>query len=123
MAASISRQLARFVHELTFDDLPPAVVDKAKALGLHYLAAVLEAYPSHEVQESIRLVKEEETVASGGSSILVDGAKVTKYGAAQVNDEMHHSIEDTYRMITHPGRSVWPGALAIVEGEGSSGKD
>src|SRR5437588_9765729 len=102
MGTSISRQLAQFAHELRYEDLPPAVVDKAKALALHYFAAVMEGYPIHEVQEAIRLVKAEETVASGGSSILVDGAKVTKAGAAQVNADMHHSIEDTYRMITHP---------------------
>lgn len=123
MAASISRQLAKFVHELSFDDLPAPVVDKAKALTLHYFAGVLEGYAVPEVQGAIRLVKEEETVGNGGSTILVDGARVTKAGAAQVNDEMHHSIEDTYRMITHPGRSVLPGALAVVEGEEASGKD
>lgn len=123
MAASISRQLTHFVHKLSFDDLPAPIVDKAKALTLHYFAGVLEGYGTPEVQEAIRLVKEEETVCNGGSTILVDGARVTKAGAAQVNDEMHHSIEDTYRMITHPGRSVLPGALAVVEGERASGKD
>jgi len=38
MSASVSRQLAQFVHGLTYADLPPAVVDKAKALTLHFLA-------------------------------------------------------------------------------------
>jgi 2-methylcitrate dehydratase PrpD len=123
MGDSVSRQLAQFVHALRFEDLPPAVVDKTKALALHYLAGVLEGYPIPEVQENIRLVKQEESVSRGGSTILVDGAKVTKAGAAQVNDEMHHAIEDTYRMITHPGRSVFPGALAVAEGEASSGRD
>lgn len=123
MAASVSRQLAEFVHQLSFEDLPAPIVDKTKALTLHYFAAVLEGYAIPEVQENIRLVKQEESVSRGGSTILVDGARVTKAGAAQVNDEMHHSIEDTYRMITHPGRSVFPGALAVVEGEAASGRD
>ncbi len=123
MTGSISRQLAQFVHELSFSDLPPRVVDKAKALTLHFFAGALEGYAAPEVQEAIRLVKEEESVAQGGSTILVDGARVTKAGAAHVNDLIHHSIEDTYRMITHPGRSVFPGALAVVEGEEASGKD
>jgi 2-methylcitrate dehydratase PrpD len=111
------------VHQLRFEDLPAPVVDKAKALTLHYFAGVMEGFPGAEVQEHIRLIKEEETVAHGGSTILVDGARVTRVGAAFCNDEMHHSIEDTYHMITHPGRSVFPGALAFIEGEGSSGKD
>ena len=101
MTVSVSRGLAQFVHGLRYADLPPVVVDKAKALTLHFLAGALEGYAMREVQEALHLVKQEETVAGGGSTILVDGAKVTKAGAAHVNDLMHHSIEDTYRMITH----------------------
>jgi 2-methylcitrate dehydratase PrpD len=123
MTASVSRQLAQFVHQLRFEDLPPAVVDKTKALTLHFFAGALEGYPAEEVQELIRLAIEEESVARGGSSIVVS-ARVTKGSAAHVNAAIHHgAIEDTYRMITHPGKSIFPGALAVMEGEDSSGKE
>ena len=39
--ASLSRQLARWVVGLRYDDLPPAVVDRAKGVTLHGLASVL----------------------------------------------------------------------------------
>jgi hypothetical protein len=124
MAASISRQLAQFAHQLTFNDLPAQVLDKAKALTLHFLAGALEGYPAREVQSVLQLIKEEEGVARGGSTILIDGTRVTKAGAAHASNELHRGgIEDTYRMITHPGQTVFPGALAVLEEAEASGKD
>ena len=121
--ASIGRQLAQFVDELKYESLPAHVVDKAKALTLHFLAGALEGYHTDDVQEAIQLIKHEERVAEGGSTILVDGTRVTKAGAAQVDDLMHHAIEDTYRMITHPGRSVFPGAFAVLEEAEATGEE
>ena len=125
MPASMSRQLAKFVHELSFNDLPPKVVDKAKAVTLHALATGLVGYTLPEAQHSIQLIKKEESVARGGSTILVDGAKVTKAGSAFVNGELIHMSgqSDTYRMYTHPGLTIFPGALAAVEEAGASGKE
>jgi hypothetical protein len=39
--ASLSRRLAQWVVGLRYDDLPPAVVDRAKGVTLHSLASVL----------------------------------------------------------------------------------
>src|SRR5687767_2700959 len=39
--ASLSRQLAEWVAALRYEDLPPAVVDRAKGVTLHGLASVL----------------------------------------------------------------------------------
>src|SRR5579864_7059116 len=41
MAPSLSRQLARWVVGLRYQDLPGAVVDRAKGLSLHALASAL----------------------------------------------------------------------------------
>jgi len=38
---SLSRAFARFVADLTFDDLPAAVVDRAKGVALQALASAL----------------------------------------------------------------------------------
>ncbi len=38
---SLSRHLAQWVVGLRYDDLPPAVVDRAKGVTLHSLASVL----------------------------------------------------------------------------------
>src|SRR5579871_4505741 len=43
-APSLSRQLARWVAGLRYEDLPAAVVDRTKGLTLHGLASALQGY-------------------------------------------------------------------------------
>src|SRR5438270_11178174 len=56
---SMSRQFARWVAGLRYEDLPPAVLDRAKGLTLHGLASALQGYPLPGGQEAIKLVSEE----------------------------------------------------------------
>jgi len=125
MPASLSRQLAKWVYELKYQDLPPEVVDKVKGLTLQSLAGALMGYKLPAAQEALHLIKEEETVGRGGSTIMNDGAKVNKAGAAFANSELIHASgkQDSYRMLTHPGSTIIPAALVAAEAEGSSGKD
>src|SRR5918996_1393387 len=123
--ASLSRQLARWVAGLRYDDLPPAVVDRAKGVTLHGLASILLGSRTSPGREAVRLVREEETGVREGATVMVDGARVTKGGAAFANAEMAFAGGkwDTFRMLTHPGTSVIPGAFAAAEAAGASGGD
>jgi 2-methylcitrate dehydratase PrpD len=60
-----------------------------------------------------------------GATIMVDGTRVTKGGAAFANSEMALAGGkfDTFRMLTHPGTSIVPGAFVAAETAGASGKD
>ena len=111
--ASLSRQLARWVVGLRYEDLPPAVVDRAKGLTLHGLASVLLGSRSPDGAEAVKLIVEEEAGVHAGATIMVDGTRVTKGGAAFANSEMAFAGGkwDTFRMLTHPGTSIIPGAL------------
>jgi len=125
MPASISRQLAKFVSELSYEDLPPPVVDKAKALILQGLVSGLAGSQWPGPRRTIRMLKQEETVARGGSTILVDGARVTKAAAALANSEQVSAAgkQDSYRMLVHPSSTILPGALAVIEEYKSTGKE
>ncbi len=116
MTESLSRQLARFVVGLTFEALPPEVVDKAKACTLHNLTAAFLGASTPRGQATLRLIKEEEA-RPDGATILVDGGRATRTGAAFVNSEFMHDTNqcDSYRMLTHPGPCVVPAALATAE--------
>ena len=83
--ASLSRQLAQWVVGLRYDDLPSAVIDRAKGLTVHGLASVLLGSLTPAGQQAIRLVTEEEAGMKNGATIMVDGARVTKGGAAFAN--------------------------------------
>src|SRR3989442_8091645 len=122
---SLSRQFARWVVALRYEDLPPAVVDRAKGVTLHSLASVLLGARTPGGRQAVKLITEEEAGVRSGATIMVDGAKVTKGGAAFANAEMAMASGkwDTFRMLTHPGTSIVPGAFVAAETAGVSGKD
>ena len=121
--ASLSRQLSQWIVGLRYEDLPAEVVDRAKGLTLQALASVLIGSQTSGGRNAIKLFEDEIGVAKG-ATILVDGRKVTRGGAAFANSEMCYSGGkwDTFRMLTHPGTSIIPAALVAAE-SGGSGKD
>jgi 2-methylcitrate dehydratase PrpD len=123
--ASLSRQFAQWVASLRYDDLPPEVVDRAKGVTLHSLASALLGFQLPGGQQAIKLITEEEDGVRNGATIMVNGTKVTKGGAAFANSEMVMAGGklDSFRMLTHPGTSIIPGAFVAAETEGVSGKD
>jgi 2-methylcitrate dehydratase PrpD len=122
--SSLSRQFAKWVAGLRYEDLPPGVVDRAKGLTLHALASALLGSQSPAGQQAMKFISEEEAGARG-ATILVSGAKATRGGAAFTNSEMMLAGGkwDTFRMLTHPGTSIIPAALVAAESEGASGRD
>jgi len=122
---SLSRQFARWVFGLRYEDLPPAVVDRAKGVTLQALTSALLGSQLPAGQEAVRLMLEEEAGIRGGATIMVNGAKVTKGGAAFANSEMMLAggKYDTFRMLTHPGTSIVPSALVAAEIQSASGKE
>jgi len=123
--ASLSRQLAQWVAALRYDDLPPEVVDRAKGVTLHGLASVLLGSLTPGGRQAVKLMSEEEAGVKRGATIMVDGARVTKGGAAFANAEMAMAGGkwDTFRMLTHPGTSIIPGAFVAAEASSASGRD
>ncbi|MGE5526554.1 MAG: MmgE/PrpD family protein [Rhodospirillaceae bacterium] len=122
---SLSRQLAQWTATLRYEDLPPAVVDRAKGVTLQAITSVLIGSQSRAGQQAIKLITDEELGVRNGATILVDGRKVTKGGAGFANSEMAFSGGkwDTFRMLTHPGTSIIPAALVAAETTGATGKD
>ena len=122
---SLSRQLARWVTGLAYDDLPPAVIDRAKGVTLHCLSSILLGAETKAGRDAVKLMTDEEAGVKRGATILVSGEKVTKSGAAFANSEMAFAGGkwDTFRMLMHPGTSVPPAALAAAEESGASGKE
>ena len=123
--ASLSRNLAQWVVGLAYDDLPPAVVDRAKGVTLHSLASVLLGSQTQGGRQAVQLMTEEESGVSHGATIMVDGATVTKGGAAFCNAEMAMAGGklDSFRMLTHPGTSILPGAFVAAETASTSGRE
>ena len=123
--ATLSRQLAQWVVGLRYEDLPSAVIDRAKGVTLHNVASILVGSQAAPGRQAVALTCEEEAGVRTGATIMVDGTKVTKAGAAYANSEMALAGGkfDSFRMLTHPGTSIIPGALVAAETSGATGKE
>lgn len=124
-APSMSRQFARWVARLRYEDLPTAVLDRMKGFSLHALTSALLGSQLPQGKEALKLALEEEAGARNGATLLVSGAKATKSGAAFANSEMIYAGGklDSFRMLTHPGATISPCALVAAEAQGASGKE
>jgi hypothetical protein len=122
---SMSRQFATFVANLKFEDLPPDVVDRAKGVTLEALTSALVAHDMAASRQALALMQEEEAGGGGVATVLCNGEKLTKAGAAFVNTETIFAGGkwDTFRMLTHPGTAILPAALVAAEMSGASGKE
>jgi len=122
---SLSREFAAFVANLEYEDLPPAVTDRAKGVTLQAMSSALIARDMAASRQAMALMQEEEAGGGGAASVLCHGAKLTKAGAAFVNAEMIFAGGkwDTFRMLTHPGIAILPAALGVAEVAGASGKE
>ena len=122
--ASLSRALAHWIVNLRYEDLPPEVIDRAKGVTLHCISSILLGSQTGGGKQAVELIADEEEGVRNGATILVDGRKVTRGGAAFANSEMAFAGGkwDTFKMLTHPGTSIIPCALVGAEGAQASGK-
>ena len=124
MADSLTRTFSRFAKNLRYEQLPDEVIDKMKASLLHAMVVSIIGAGTEHGKNAIHLIKKEEP-QSQGATILYDGSKSTRSGAAFVNSKLMHATNqsDSYRMLLHPGPCVIPAALASAELENSTGKE
>jgi len=122
---SLSRQIASFVANLRYEDLPAAVVDRAKGVTLQALDSALIGQAMPASRQALALMQEEEAGGGGAATVLCHGTRLTKAGAAFVNAETIFAGGkwDTFRMLTHPGVAILPAALVAAETTGCSGKE
>ncbi len=122
MPDSLSRQLARWVVNLDARDLLPAVVDKMQTSLLHATVVAIIGADTHHGKAAVDLVLAEES-SENGATVLVDGGRATRCGAAFANSKLMHATNqaDSYRMLTHPGPCVIPAALATAQMENATG--
>ncbi len=124
MPEALARSYARFVAGLNYSQLPAPVVDKLKASLLHAMAVSLIGAQTAHGKAAIELVKEEEANPNG-ATVLADGARASRSGAAFANSKLMHATNqtDSYRMLIHPGPCIIPAALSTAELSGYGGAE
>ena len=116
--------LARYAAGLRYEDLPEAVVGKAKDIIADTVAACICG--ADMPWSRIVIDYAERTGPGGNSKILGRGTSVQAPAAALANGALGHSFElDSLTRPgagAHPGATVMPPALAVAQQVGVSGK-
>jgi 2-methylcitrate dehydratase PrpD len=108
--------LAEFCSSLRWDDLPPAVRERAKELVLDLLGVAARGSGERSSAPVVAFVRE--TWPAGAATVIGAGFSTSSAWAALANGTAAHALElddVTTESSLHPGVAVIPAALAVAE--------
>ena len=83
--------LAAYVHDLTFDDIPPEVLERAKVLTLDFLGSAIRARRDAESTPSLlNMLQALALDGAGDATVFGDGKTWTPAVAALLNGALGH---------------------------------
>ena len=118
-------ELASFLAQARFEDLPEEVTERTKELFIDWVGSALAGKGARPVQALERFA---ETMgpSDGPSEILISRQRTSPLFAALVNGASSHVVEqdDLHNAsVFHPAAVVFPAALATGQHTGASGRD
>ncbi len=120
-----SADLARFVAELSFSDIPAEVVSRCEDLFLDTMGSILAGSTARPVR-SMAKYGELMGPATGAAEDFVRRRMTSPMFAAMSNAAAAHVVEqdDVHNgSVFHPAAVVFPPALAVAQAIGASGED
>ena len=119
--------LASYVADLKYDDIPPEVRDRAKALTLDFLGSAIRARRDAESTPSLlKMLEMLKLDGEGEATVFGDARTFTPAVAALLNGALGHSLDfdDTHADSSlHASAPVVPAAFAVGEMVGASGRE
>lgn len=120
---SLSKELAEYVVETTYDDIPEDVVEFTKLCILDYFSSAIAGKDTAPIKKVEELV---EVLGGNGQASLINGGKSSVANAALLNGAASHIVEqdDIHKSsIIHAATVVIPAALAVGEWKKLDGKE
>ena len=117
--------LCRFVAGLTFESIPPRVIQFTKGLLIDWLGSALAGKGAPQV-DAIEGFARAMGPSDGPSTIVTSRRRTSPYFAAMVNAAASHVVEqdDVHNgAVFHPATVVFPPVLAVAEAEAKSGRE
>lgn len=122
----ITKQLASFVADLRYEDLPPEITERSKRLILDLTGIIIRARNDAESTPSLISAVEKLGLAQGTCSVIGDDRSYAPTAAALINGTLAHSLDfdDTHAEGSiHSSAPIVPAALAAAEMSDASGKE
>jgi 2-methylcitrate dehydratase PrpD len=116
--------LARYASDLRYEQLPDAVVEKAKVCILDLLGVAAGGLRSENARVALRTARR--LAAPGGSTVWMTGERMRAVDAVLPNSVAAHCIlQDDWLQVSHShiGAAVVPTALAMAEETGRGGRE
>jgi 2-methylcitrate dehydratase PrpD len=124
-ATRATEHLASFLAGVRFEQIPPAVIDRAKDFFLDWVASALagrSARPVQILEGFAKMMGPDD----GPAEILVSRRRTSPLFAALVNGASSHVVEqdDVHNgAVFHPATVVFPAVLAAAQASGTSGRE
>ncbi|HKA39081.1 MAG TPA: MmgE/PrpD family protein [Burkholderiales bacterium] len=122
---SATRELTRFVANLSYDALPEEVRERVKALLLDLTGIMVRARNDAESTPAMMAAASRLGMKGGACTVVGDVDGYAPPGAAMVNGTLAHSLDfdDTHASASlHPSAPIVPAALAAAEMTGADGR-
>jgi 2-methylcitrate dehydratase PrpD len=121
-STAVTRALAEFLADTTYDDLPSTVIDDAKRAALDWLGSALAGAlePPARMAQQVALA-----LGTSSEATMLSAGRASAAAAALANGVATHILEldDVHKGSTlHAAAPVIPAALAVAERERSSGR-
>ena len=122
--SGVTRELAAYAAGLKYEDLPSAVVERAKLLILDITGIMVRARHDAESTQSMIATVQRLGLATGYCTVIGDESGYAPTAAALLNGTLAHSLDfdDTHAQGSlHSSAPIVPAALAAAEMSESSG--
>lgn len=124
ITTDMTKQLVHFIKNLKYEDIPPAVIERAKMNVMHTVGVCLGSSELKQIKDAIGISKEMSPGGKGTATLWADGSKVSWEAAAFTAGTMGDMLDWEDCSVTgHPSAGVIPSAVIGSEVLKKSGKD
>ena len=124
ITTDMTKQLCRYIKSVQFEDIPPAVIERAKMCIMQTVGVSLCSAELQQIQDAISIAKEMSPGGEGTATLWADGKKVSWEAAAFAAGVMGDILDWEDCSVTgHPSAGVIPTAIIASEVLKKSGKD
>lgn len=125
ITTDITKQLSHYIVTTQYEDIPPAVVERAKNLILHTIGVSLAALDLQQGQDALEIAREVSSGNDAGEATLWgDGRKVSFDAAVLLGGALGDMLDwEDCSWTGHPSAGVIPAAVIGAEVYKKSGRD
>ena len=119
-----TQKLAQYTADLTYDKIPPEVIERAKLMTLHTLGVTLAAKKDELAIDSVKVGKAMNNGVGGSATVWATGEKMSPANASFVNGTMSDILDwEDCSWTGHPSACAVPVSIAMAEDRHATGKE